>query len=80
MSKPELSVIIPTYKESKNIELMVIRVFDSLKNIPIRMISYGGSENNISILVDGSKKKETLQALNEGLFNLSTARTQGTQS
>jgi aspartate kinase len=46
------------------------RVFDSLKNIPIRMISYGGSENNISILVDTVKKKEALQALNKGLFNL----------
>jgi aspartate kinase len=46
------------------------RVFDSLKNIPIRMISYGGSENNISILVDASRKKEALQALNSGLFNL----------
>ncbi|HTL82587.1 MAG TPA: aspartate kinase [Bacteroidia bacterium] len=46
------------------------RVFDSLKNIPIRMISYGGSENNISILIDTPRKKETLQALNKGLFNL----------
>lgn len=46
------------------------RVFDSLKNIPIRMISYGGSENNISILVDSSRKKEALQALNTGLFKL----------
>ncbi len=47
-----------------------VRVFEALKNIPIRMISYGGSENNISILVDSGKKKETLQALNKGLFNL----------
>lgn len=46
------------------------RVFDSLKSIPIRMISYGGSENNISILIDGSLKKDALQALNSGLFNL----------
>lgn len=46
------------------------RVFDSLKEIPIRMISYGGSENNISILIDGTMKKESLQALNSGLFNL----------
>ncbi|MFY9309332.1 MAG: aspartate kinase [Bacteroidia bacterium] len=45
-----------------------LRVFESLKNIPIRMISYGGSENNISILVDGKLKKDTLVALNKGLF------------
>ena len=45
-----------------------LRVFESLKNIPIRMISYGGSENNISILVDNKLKKDTLVALNKGLF------------
>jgi aspartate kinase len=45
-------------------------IFDSLRNIPVRMISYGGSENNISILVDTQLKKETLMALNKGLFEL----------
>jgi len=45
-------------------------IFDALRNIPVRMISYGGSENNISILVDTQLKKETLLALNKGLFNL----------
>ncbi len=46
------------------------RIFEALSGIPIRMISYGGSEHNVSILVDSEKKKETLQALNKGLFNL----------
>jgi len=46
------------------------RVFDSLKEIPIRMISYGGSENNISILVETGRKNDALKALNKGLFNL----------
>jgi aspartate kinase len=45
-------------------------IFASLRDIPVRMISYGGSENNISILVDTHLKKETLLALNKGLFNL----------
>jgi aspartate kinase len=45
-------------------------IFDALKDIPVRMISYGGSEHNISILVQTSLKKETLIALNKGLFNL----------
>ena len=45
-------------------------IFDSLRDIPVRMISYGGSENNISILVDTQLKKQTLLALNKGLFNL----------
>jgi len=44
------------------------KIFDALKNIPIRMISYGGSENNVSILVDSKLKKDTLIALNQGLF------------
>lgn len=45
-----------------------MRIFNSLQNIPIRMISYGGSEHNVSILVDTKLKKETLVALNKGLF------------
>ena len=45
-----------------------VRIFDALKNVPIRMISYGGSENNVSILIDSELKKDTLLALNEGLF------------
>lgn len=44
------------------------RVFAALRTIPIRMISYGGSEHNISLLVDTQRKNDTLLALNEGLF------------
>lgn len=44
------------------------KVFTALKNIPIRMISYGGSKNNVSVLIHQSHKKEALNALNEGLF------------
>ncbi|CAN5410181.1 aspartate kinase [soil metagenome] len=60
--------IVGSFKQAK--EGYAVKIFDALKNIPIRMISYGGSENNVSILVDSGKKKETLQALNKGLFNL----------
>jgi aspartate kinase len=49
---------------------MAGKIFDSLKNIPLRMISYGGSENNVSVLVDTKYKKDALVALNKGLFNL----------
>lgn len=45
-----------------------LKVFSSLKDIPIRMISYGGSENNISLLVQSKHKNDALIALNEGLF------------
>ncbi|MDP2387683.1 MAG: aspartate kinase [Bacteroidota bacterium] len=45
------------------------KVFDALKEIPIRMISYGGSAHNISVLVNGDQKKDALIALNKGIFN-----------
>jgi len=45
------------------------KVFTALAGIPIRMISYGGSRHNISILVETSDKKATLQALSEKLLN-----------
>lgn len=44
-------------------------VLEALKNIPLRMVSYGGSSNNISVLVNGNLKKDALVALNKGLFN-----------
>jgi aspartate kinase len=45
-------------------------IFKALENIPLRMIAYGGSRNNISILVDSSYKVEALKCLNRQLFNL----------
>ena len=45
-------------------------VFQSLSSVPIRMVSYGGSPNNISILVSSDQKNKTLNLLNEGLFKL----------
>lgn len=44
---------------------------DAMKNIPVRMISYGGSNYNISFLVKESDKKRALQSLSETLFNKS---------
>lgn len=45
------------------------KVLEALKDIPLRMVSYGGSANNISVLVNGNYKKEALMALNHKLFN-----------
>ena len=45
-------------------------IFEALKEIPIRMISYGGSNNNISLLVRSGDKKAALIALNKGVFKL----------
>ncbi|MEO1654531.1 MAG: aspartate kinase [Bacteroidota bacterium] len=52
--------------EEKGISTLI---FDALKDIPLRMISYGGSEHNISLLVLTKFKEEALKLLNKGLFN-----------
>ena len=43
-------------------------VLDAMKNIPVRMISYGGSNYNISFLIKESDKKRALQNLSDRLF------------
>lgn len=45
-------------------------VFRALPEVPVRMVSCGGSANNVSILVDKQYKEKALNSLNEGLFNL----------
>lgn len=42
---------------------------DAMKNIPVRMISYGGSNYNISFLIRECDKKKALQSLSDTLFN-----------
>ena len=42
---------------------------EAMRNIPVRMISYGGSSHNISFLVAAEDKKRALQALSDKLFN-----------
>jgi aspartate kinase len=46
------------------------KVFSAIKDIPVRMISYGGSRHNISVLVKTELKKQTLQALSNNLLNI----------
>ena len=41
----------------------------ALKDIPVRMISYGGSNHNISFLVSAYDKKRALESLSKYLFN-----------
>jgi aspartate kinase len=48
------------------------RLFKILQDVKIRMISYGGSNNNISLLIDSKDKINTLQKLNDYLFELVT--------
>lgn len=44
------------------------QVINALKEVPVRMISYGGSNYNISFLIRSEDKKEVLQTLSNHLF------------
>ncbi|MCA0228987.1 MAG: aspartate kinase [Bacteroidetes bacterium] len=64
----DLSIIciVGDFKADK--EGIALKVFEAMKHIPIRMISYGASEHNLSILVWSKDKAEALNVLNERLF------------
>lgn len=51
-------------------EAMVKKLFGSIMNIPVRMVSYGGSPHNISLLLPAAYKTQMLQQLNRGMFGL----------
>lgn len=46
------------------------KIFDSIGETPVRMVGYGGSTDNISLLIKSEHKNEVLQMLNKGLFDL----------
>jgi aspartate kinase len=48
------------------------KLFQILQDVKIRMISYGGSNNNISLLVHSKDRINTLRKLNSYLFELVT--------
>ncbi len=48
------------------------KLFQILQDVKIRMISYGGSKNNISLLINSKDKVKTLGKLNDYLFELVT--------
>lgn len=62
-----VSVVGNEIAETKDI---LAKLFDCLKPVPVRMVSYGGSKHNVSLLVPSAYKVETLQLLNKGLFGL----------
>lgn len=43
-------------------------ILEALKDTSIRMISYGGSQHNVSVLIDSSEKQASLNSLNKLLF------------
>jgi aspartate kinase len=44
------------------------RVLDSVKHLPLRMVSYGGSDYNVSMLLDSDYKVEALRSLHNRIF------------
>jgi aspartate kinase len=46
------------------------KLFDAIDEVPVTMVSYGGSAHNISLLLPSTYKTKTLQLINKGLFNL----------
>ncbi|WP_300602267.1 aspartate kinase [Niabella sp.] len=51
-------------------EEIIKKLFGSIRNVPIRMVSYGGSQHNISLLVGADEKVHLLKQLNKGMFGL----------
>ena len=45
------------------------RIVQAMNEVPVRMISYGGSNYNVSLWVKASDKQKALQALSDHLFN-----------
>jgi len=65
-----LSIICIVGSRLSEKEGVLKQVFESLGTTPIRMVSFGGSNNNITIVLDTAGKDKALNLLNEGLFNI----------
>lgn len=49
------------------------KIFTAVEDVPLRMVSYGGSNNNISLLVHQDHKRKVLQQLQTHLFAATAA-------
>ena len=50
-------------------DLVIVRIISALRDIPVRMISYGGSNYNLSLLIPAADKARALRALSRHLFD-----------
>jgi aspartate kinase len=62
-----VSVVGNEIAQTKNV---LNKLFESMVSVPVRMISYGGSKHNVTLLIPSAFKTKTLQLLNKGLFGL----------
>jgi len=70
----DLSIICIAGDLAQNKKGVTSSIFNCIKDIPIRMISYGGSKYNLSFLVKTSDKISVLNLLNKGLFSNSKTK------
>jgi aspartate kinase len=64
------SIVSIVGNEIAKTEDVLMKLFDAVREIPVTMVSYGGSPHNISLLVPKEYRTKTLQLLNSGLFGL----------
>lgn len=67
--EPAQSIICITGHNLSNIKGTAALILNSLKDIPLRMISGGGSPHNLSVVTDSHFKEKALYALQQGLFS-----------
>lgn len=65
---PNQTIISIVGNEITETEDVMRKIFETISSIPIRMVSYGGSRHNISLLISKEYKEQALQLLNKGLF------------
>lgn len=65
---PDMTIICIVGNKISESKGVAAKIFSALANIPVRMISFGGSRYNVSLLVDSAYKKPAMEALNEALF------------
>ncbi len=68
-AEDDFSIISIVGDNIANAENLLPRIFESLEGIPIRMVSFGGSTNTISLLVPSSEKIISLQKLDQIIFH-----------
>ena len=60
-----VSIVGNQIAETKDV---LLKIFDGLSHVPVRMVSYGGSKHNVSVLIPSSYRNETLQKESETVW------------
>ena len=66
----EQTIVSIVGNEIAKTDAILKNLFDAINEVPVTMVSYGGSHHNISLLLPSAFKTKTLQLVNKGLFNL----------